>query len=559
MIIGIIGFLIFSNTLSNTMAAERAAYSRIEFSCQQNETWFFGQKLPLKLVETLSNVKHDSEGAIEFLLTAPLLKQKFQTAEARGIIDFMMNRSLYDLGMVHLANKGFQSLISLPETEALTGIRIAALGCMSQIHLAYSSIRLMPQISTLFSNLNVRKIWPDQRRQFWETMTLLALRKFAENGKSADISVEKRQLEFSDSYLTLIQTIEAILNGNEAGAIEYSNRLLKKKNLPHFIEEEKDTIHLNLGRIYYNQRKFKEAIQEFNEVHRKSNLLTQAIIGKAWAYLMLNDPSSAVGAAYSLLVGELRNTFEPDAAIIAAIAFFEACHYSQSLQSISFFRKRYDSSYRWLYDWRQQEKKGIPNDSLYPSLTEALRTKKTSIPFRILTEWSRSPVFLGWQAEINLLEDEKQNIERLMPYIDEEYANMKKKYSIPSSVPQELKKILRTFSQGISQTQKSLISGINHELAFLNHSMTTKWIGAYENSQLVEVEIFNATGETLLRKSTQSKKESSSSPEISNKDSSGMPVLNWGTYSIKDDEKSETWEDETGFQSNVESLCNKRK
>ena len=540
-------------------AAKVDAYSRVDFPCQSAETWIPGLKVPKPIIDIVTGVKHDSEGAVAALIQGGVLKEQATSLEIQGLAEYVINRAFLDLGLVHLANQGFNSITALPVTVELQGIRLAALGCLNQIHLTHASIRISSTIPTQFAGVDVRKIWPDQRKQLWEAMVSALQRKYAEKGLSADTTAEQSLLSYAGPYLDYAHITQDTLSGNSKSAIAYYNRVLEKKDLPKSLEGQRDALQLNLARIYYNDKNYSEAIKSFDKVSHESNLLTQALIGKAWSHLMMNEGGRAVGAAFGLIVGELKNAFEPDAAIVAAITYFENCHYAEALKSVAIFRKKYDRSYRWLYRWYNKEKAGKGGVSLYTELTNVLSGKKSELPPQIISEWVRSPIFLAWQQEINLVFDEIEMSQKFEVLLDQGIRSLEKKQKISDSISKDLNGRVQRFLQGVPELQKALTAGVEHELGFLNRYMISRWVDSYENSQFVEVEIYNATGEKILQKGTASKKGGAKAPGTTQRDSSGMPVLEWGSFEVND-EKAETWEDEVGFfKSNITQLCVKKK
>src|SRR4051794_36737796 len=147
----------------------------------------------------------------------------------------------------------------------------------------------------------------------------------------------------------------------------------------------------------------------------------------------------------------------------------------------------------------QSGKRGAgPN--LYDLLVDALKNKKSQVPPRIISEWTRSPVFLAWQEELNLLADETASSIKWIEQINKIFSDSKKTIGLPESTKDRLKNKIQGFVKEIPNYEKILISGINHELGFLNRYMIARWVGAYENSQFVEVEVYNTTGENLIQK-----------------------------------------------------------
>src|SRR5262245_11861275 len=52
---------------------------------------------------------------------------------------------------------------------------------------------------------------------------------------------------------------------------------------------DKSILHLNIGRIEYQNGKFKEAIASYEKVNKNSDYWMEALEEKAWAHLRLNE------------------------------------------------------------------------------------------------------------------------------------------------------------------------------------------------------------------------------------------------------------------------------
>jgi tetratricopeptide (TPR) repeat protein len=531
-------------------ADSTAAYTRIDDPCDSKESWILGQRLSKVSRQLIDSVDHNSDGAAVSLSNGYKQLLASRSPEAKMVAEYIIYRAYFDLGLIHIAYRGFSGMVSENAALETSGLRLAALGCLNSIHHTYVSMRLPPNLLNSFRNVNISSLWPDQRKQLWNYATSIALRKFSELGANADISLEIKILERSGPYYLLVEANRAALQDNASSAIYYSNLFLSSK-IPDTLLAQKNAIYLNLARIYYVQKNLDQAIQNFRQVKHDSNLLTQALVGMSWSFLVKSQMSDAVGTSFNLMAGDLKNTFNPEAPVIFGIAAIENCHYSEVRQSIQTFKKLYNPGYQWLYNWYRNGGRTKSGKSLYTLLTEAISTRKANeVPFRIVSEWARSAVFISWQQEMNLLFDEKKIAAQSINLIHQ-------KDEIPSRYKAAISTIIRSFQNEIPALQTGLINGINHELNFLSRYMIAQWVRSYDNLQLLEVELYDSAATSMLNKKGSPTGTGAQKPKQTERDQEGLPVLDWGSYPVNNnDEKTETWQDEVGFmKADFNNLC----
>lgn len=540
-------------------------------SCTKNEKWQF-EKTPKPLRELMEGYGHSKGDAMEALLSGYSLKMKDKSPEAQYLAEYTIYRAYYDLNLLNLSHRGFAALLvqSLPP-QAL-GIKIAALGCLNQIHEKIPMLRIPVDSLRVFSQLDPstssRLLSPDQRQTLVTAAVSVGGRKVAEMGSRADLTLELQLARMSAPHLLYLHGILASLQGQPQEAADALSKLLKVKKLPPSLESQRDSLYLSLGRNYYNLRQYKKALIAFRKVSHESNFLVPALRGMGWSHLMMNESGKAVGAAYNLLLGELRSTFVPDADIIAGITLLENCHHEETLQSIRHFHRSYDRSYQWLYHWYYNKNNARQNYDLYQITLNAILKKPMDrtqrVPKNVVSEWVRSPLFKAGQLQINQLIEERSIIPSLVKELMEisslpKIGNSKLEKSSIDRLRIGVKSILLDFLKQTTTQESQVIAAINHELGFINRYLISLWLEAFENGQLIEVESLSKAGETIVRKYNTSTKKA-----VLKKTAEGeeleLPELDWGGFSMENEEKAETWEDEVGYlKLQVDNLCDLKK
>jgi hypothetical protein len=333
---------------------------------------------------------------------------------------------------------------------------------------------------------------------------------------------------------------------------------------------------------------------------RNSNLLANSLQELSWAFLMDDKYAEAIGTAMNLEAGGLRKTFAPEAGMVMAMALNELCQYPESVHAIQLLRKHYEAPYKWLTEWSNAAVDG-KRKNLYPALVEYLR-KMGKTPDRVATEWTRSPLVLSSQDEINLMYDEKDSttalgksgvqeqrrigeaIVKLAREIKPRLAAARKRSShiedLPPSLRGDLEKVhhlvaqfkrlqhaapiwravLANYRRKAPVREHLLVEGINKDLDTRTVRMLAMLEEISENVQLIEVEIYNgASSDIIWQNAHPDYAKVAKEMKDEQQRASGQQVYNWGRGPAGDAEEHEIWEDELGsFKANLYNNCSSK-
>lgn len=514
--------------LSPIARAERA-----QNPCTQKESWEHLPSLPKPWRNSFESSIRSTESATKSTLTAHHFKTlSTKNAALSHFADYWIARVYFEIGLIHLAHPRFSQLATLATTPS--GVRSAAIGCL---------VRIQERLPTL--------ALPMQTDRFSSEDLYLALESAALRGATLTPAAIAR---LDEGSRLAIETLSAAHRGDERGLAALKPKLLPrlkksdpKESVPSSV---RPLVALSLARGLYGQGDYLGAIEAYDRVPNTSNALTGALIEKAWAYLMLEKYSEAIGAAANLIVGGLKGTFAPESFGIAVISLYETCNYVQAIDLIKAFRKSYGPVYQWLYRWRTQ---GSKPDALYSTLSGFLK-KTTPLPERIGLEWIRSPSFTALQEEINLLIDEKTILKSSWGKMSAPARgkNGKRFAAAFASLSREV----GALNSSIPKQEAALVNQVNTHLAVLNRRMLGLLADVSENLQRVEVEALNAVGEKMI--TTQALGKDSTQPQTLSRDDRG-PVWDWGQFDVANAEQTEVWEDELGFlRAEMKTRCSKK-
>jgi hypothetical protein len=551
------GFLLLAVTglpASRAEAPKAARFSYASLACTDNEAWVFGQRIPPKWREKMVIPFPDKAGISRLLFPTEILRESARFPEAKLLSEYWHNRALFDLKLIHSAHRGFESMVARQTTPEEQGIKLAALNCLNRIHQAYPTLRLSTATIQGLRAIPIRSISRDSRQALWKAVAVNAQLAISRGAQEPEIATELQLLNGSGAFEAMIRMMIASKKGDDAGVVQWGTEFFKIQGRSEFLKEEEDALHLILARAHYNLNKHGNAVREFRLVKNTSNYITQALTDNSWAFLVRNKYPEAIGAAQNLMVGNLKNTFAPEANVIMAIAFNETCHFPEALESIKYFRKSYNRALRWLHDWNTKNNAGQGPD-LYGLVAAYLKKEKSArVPARVGTEWLRSPVFLGNQQELNLLYDEADIIKKVSADIAREASGKKvgKKWLQAGT---RIRGNLAATHVEAAKREPALIAEIKKDLTARSKRMLELLADVSENIQLVEAEVYNSLGEKMIADNAlgidPTKNEGK---QLKAKDEG--PVWDWGRFPAKDDGDQEFWEDELGWlKSDANDKC----
>lgn len=103
----------------------------------------------------------------------------------------------------------------------------------------------------------------------------------------------------------------------------------------------KELAHLNLARIYYEKKDFRNAIRYYAKIPRESDNWLQALFESSWAFYLMEKPNNTLGNIHTLHSPFFETRFFPESYIIQAITYLKMCRYEKTKNSIKSFKNRY--------------------------------------------------------------------------------------------------------------------------------------------------------------------------------------------------------------------------
>jgi tetratricopeptide (TPR) repeat protein len=560
--------------------ADRGAVS-VSLPCQGSEKWSIQNATnPTWLNQyqdfvggKLSSVYSFSQAVQLKKLSALLVHSDFE----RDFSEFWVGRILYDMKLDALAQQVFRSVYENSETPM---IKKASFVCMTQIQKRSPDWKV-PSGSD----------WMGLALDESDADAILIASLQLPSAKMANLAKK-----LPESHRSFLLGVDAVQKRKYNDAITQFTAFIDYFELHSnaFLTRYKDDARLYLGRAYYSVAKFKEAAEQFQKIKKTSNQQIDALSDLSWAYLLDENYDAAIGIAMQLRAGSLHNTFSPEPLMVAAMALNELCLYPDSVRMMRSFVNDYGKSFEWLT--------AHPNaPDLYSEVLKVLK-KQSTVPAKVATEWLKNPAFLTRQMELNqLIESPKRLadiqkkaaleqdqltlkfIEKAQKFVkDVRVAKLKLKPGEELAadygdqylqIKRELRNLTRyykaskiwknlakNFEKRVPSLRTDLVEKVNADLKDQNKQLLTLLNKVRENSDLIEVEIYNGASQDMIWKNAHPDFEGLSQDMNDQKQkANSAQVWDWGRMLASEIENAEVWEDEMGaLKADISDQCDKR-
>lgn len=514
---------------TEVISACKSGFEKIDFSDRFPDPW----------KAQIEEAFNTSNGVLSFEKSSNIIKNPSAPLAVRELAEYIRGRAYQKEGLDHVAYKRFQELATreLGTQVSLAG-RIAAIECMIKLQSDLPSLSVRsPALSELLRKMLARNDLTLNQRKIVSQFLVTRMKELVNKWDKAEIEVILEALKNEGNYLIYAQLLVVQRHGNYVKAVGFFEQLLEKGKLPTEFEKDKEALILLYSRDLYEMKRFQKSADIVRMIPRDSNYLSQALSDLTWALLMAGKKREAVGTAFNIQKSLLNKTFVPEAPLVASIAYFEMCQYSRALKNSVFFKKKYLPILNW-YKGLTLEQSEKP----YELLTASLR-KKASVPNVVLLEWMRHPEFQALQSEANSLYNERK------------LAYEKASEKLNGNWVKEWKLPLIEFYKGTKNNQRELGARLNKTLKSVNKKIASNISRLIENTQLLEIEIFDAAGEDMVWRNINPEypKWASEQPD-EKKDTDKYWV--WGEVPVDPLSKDEIWEDELGWTlGNVDDEC----
>lgn len=296
-----------------------------------------------------------------------------------------------------------------------------------------------------------------------------------------------------------------------------------KKIKPDEYDAIKDHANMALGRIYYEERKFRDSIKHYRLVRRTGPQFYDSLFEQSWALFLAGYPNHALGMIHGVRSPFFSDTFNPEATMLASMIYYWMC--------------RYDDSRAELADFMNQHQKSI--DALERYLKKGIKDPKTYYQLFEDTVTGVSSESLGIPREVLVMATQQDNL----LYVRDQYATV-----INELQKLEAKGIFgnKSNTEGARALLEKWANVLKDDIGIRLHNelkaMKLDYERLYDQGQFLYVELLMSKKDQLLGKELHSSTKISKVSQVDN-------IKGWGkkTQSWAGDDKNEYWADELGF------------
>lgn len=106
-----------------------------------------------------------------------------------------------------------------------------------------------------------------------------------------------------------------------------------------------ENTNLNIARVYYETKRYREALQYYAQIPRESDNWLQALFEASWAFFLMQKHNNTLGNIHTLHSPFFENRFFPESYILQAITYLRLCRYDETKKSMVKFRDRYKTMF----------------------------------------------------------------------------------------------------------------------------------------------------------------------------------------------------------------------
>ncbi len=179
--------------------------------------------------------------------------------------------------------------------------------------------------------------------QFQKALALFKEKKYKE-AESIFLSINSKSPFYLESNLFL--GISATLTGRIDEGFDLLHAALGKiKNKKEFENAALlDEINLNIGRIYYEKKKFKDSLKSYSQVSRLSKYWVEAAFEASWSFYRIAKYNNTLGSLHTVLSPFYEKYFYAEAYFLQAISFLKMCRFDELNKLIKLFHTKYEKN-----------------------------------------------------------------------------------------------------------------------------------------------------------------------------------------------------------------------
>ena len=212
-------------------------------------------------------------------------------------------------------------------------------------------------------------------------------------------------------------------SGSKKQALKIQEDLIAELEMDKSNQEFQALVALNLARMYFQEKNFKEAHVSFLRVYKDHPMWLQSLTELGWAQLMSGDYEGAIGNMYSIQSPFFAGAYKPESYVIRTIGYLNLCQYGDAYRTLSVLEHDY---HPWLDQMETYSKNSKAKGTYYKTVKNMLIALKAvsdkkdpgpkeidGLPIQVVKEMARHRDFTNLQRALNRQIDERPGYDNI--------------------------------------------------------------------------------------------------------------------------------------------------
>ncbi len=204
-------------------------------------------------------------------------------------------------------------------------------------------------------------------------------------------------------------------------------------------------VNLNLGRVAFQNAKFKEAVDAYQRVPKEHPLWIQALTEMGWAQLQTKDAPGAIGNMHSIQSPYFDGAYKSESYVVRTIGYLNICQYGDAFKTLSYFESKYQPWLDKMDRYMEARKESV---YYYTTAVKFLSNVKSTadvdgLPYQVVREIAHHKDFLNAQEAINQFVDEGEGYGFIRSLIDKDRKNITAKRIRTQQHVAQLKELIK--------------------------------------------------------------------------------------------------------------------
>jgi tetratricopeptide (TPR) repeat protein len=299
----------------------------------------------------------------------------------------------------------------------------------------------------------------------------------------------------------------------------------------------KEIAALNLARLMFENKEFKDALAFYRSIDSKSPLFYESLSEQGWAFFMAGHPNRALGAEYGATSPFFNSQFQPDQYFLSASVNYWLCDFAAARRNIRAFVAHTKNDAALLNKWKAAESASAEDKKLLVqkafSIAEALvlgvSAQNSSLGPRSLQTIANKPLIVKKMKSLQMMRENRLAFQA-------------------DKWPLRIKKAVMNALVKREEAEQAQVG--SHVLAIID-SMRSEYDRAFNQLRLIHLEIMTAEKDKLANNDRSASGQQFLGTEAEFTESASQDPHLWSN------DKREFWKDELdSFVFKKTSTCN---